>query len=112
MLHLKFVKLLVEQLGIFEETAYLENTLTLQIRRPGLTVHISHRTKKDCAVCSNRQISGERRQTHYFYTYLEKPRLHAGNCFEVSHFGEIQNTIITSFFFVFLYNITFVFMKN
>lgn len=90
MTHLKFVKLLVDQLiGNFRqnstsrEYSYTPNTEArlnnhLHIIRSG--------TKKDCVVCSNRKIPGERRQTHYFCdTCLEKPRLHIGNCFERYH---------------------------
>ncbi|KAL2731781.1 piggyBac transposable element-derived protein 4-like [Vespula squamosa] len=82
-------KIVGNWLGIFDKTAHLENTLTHQIRRAGSTttyILYVYGTKKDCAVCSNRKISGERRQTHYFCdTCLEKPRLHIGNCFERYH---------------------------
>ena len=90
MSHLKFVKLLVEQLvgnfrrdSISREYTHTPNTEGrlnnhLHIIRSG--------TKKDCVVCSNRKIPGERRQTHYFCdTCLQKPRLHIGNCFERYH---------------------------
>nr|KAF7394480.1 hypothetical protein H0235_017075 [Vespula pensylvanica] len=40
--------------------------------------------QKDCAVCSSRKISGERRETNFFFCemFQRKPGLHPGNCFK------------------------------
>ncbi|CAK9809212.1 PiggyBac transposable element-derived protein 4 [Anthophora quadrimaculata] len=90
MSHLKFVKLLVEQLvGNFRRNSISREYTHTPNTEGRLNNHlhiIRSGTKKDCVVCSNRKIPGERRQTHYFCdTCLEKPRLHIGNCFERYH---------------------------
>lgn len=42
--------------------------------------------KKDCAVCSNRKVPGQRRETHFFCETCErKPGLHPGECFKRYH---------------------------
>ena len=41
---------------------------------------------KDCAVCSNRKLKGQRRETVYFCeTCTRKPGLHPGTCFKNYH---------------------------
>ncbi|KOC61853.1 hypothetical protein WH47_06276, partial [Habropoda laboriosa] len=87
MSHLKFVKLLVDQLvGNFRQYSTSRDSIYTPNTEGRLNNHlhiIRSGTKEDCAVCSNRKIPGERRQTHYFCdTCIEKPRLHIGDCFE------------------------------
>ncbi|XP_046827867.1 piggyBac transposable element-derived protein 4-like [Vespa crabro] len=90
MSHLKFVKLLVDQLiGNFRQNSTSREYTYTPNTEGRLKNHlhiIRSETKKDCVVCSNRKIPGERRQTHYFCdTCLKKTRLHIGNCFERYH---------------------------
>ncbi|XP_017791899.1 PREDICTED: LOW QUALITY PROTEIN: piggyBac transposable element-derived protein 4-like [Habropoda laboriosa] len=90
MSHLKFVKLLVDQLvGNFRQNSTSRDSIYTPNTEGRLNNHlhiIRSGTKKDCVVCSNRKIPGERRQTHYFCdTCIEKPRLHIGDCFKRYH---------------------------
>ena len=84
--HLKYVKLLVDQLiNNFRQERSRASTSSSEIRLNG-TLHVMRKGKKrDCVVCSNRK-KGERRETsEYCDTCPNKPRMHVGDCFARYH---------------------------
>lgn len=54
--------------------------------KPHFVMKNESNSTKDCAVCSNRKIKGQRRETAYFCeTCPRKPGLHPGVCFKKFH---------------------------
>lgn len=93
--HLKFVKLLVDQLvGDFREPRGRPSTsLSTDVRLNGKLHVLRKGSKKDCIVCSKRAIKGQRHETPTFCdTCPDKPRMHMGDCFVRYHTLTIYKT--------------------
>lgn len=59
---------------------------------------IRSRTKRDC-ICSNRKVTGERRDTKcYCDTGTDKPGIHTGECFEKYEAHIILLILLTSIY--------------
>lgn len=92
MTHFKFVSTLVKQLvkDFREGSRKFGRPSTIDVeerlkREPHFNMK-SENKKKDCMVCSNRNVKGERRQTHFYCeTCTRKPGLHPGVCFKRYH---------------------------
>ncbi|XP_053975370.1 piggyBac transposable element-derived protein 4-like [Hylaeus volcanicus] len=87
MTHLKFVKLLVDQLrGNFRQERGRDFSAPAENRLNG-KLHVMRKgTKRDCVVCSKRQQKSGRRETiDYCDTCRNKPRMHMGDCFYRYH---------------------------
>lgn len=85
--HLKYVKLLVDQLiNNFRQERFRASTSSSEIRLNGKLHEMRRGKKRDCIVCSNRQKKGERHETsEYCNTCPDKPRMHLGDCFSRYH---------------------------
>lgn len=54
--------------------------------KPHFIAITEKKSSKDCAVCSDRQVKGGRRETNFFCeTCTRKPGLHPGSCFKKYH---------------------------
>lgn len=86
LLHLKYVKQLVHQLvGNFwkERSRFLTSASETKLDEK---LHIMQKGKKqDCAIYSNRQEKGKRRETSEFCDSPERPHMHMGDCFQKYH---------------------------
>ncbi|CAD1475850.1 unnamed protein product, partial [Heterotrigona itama] len=57
--------------------------------------HCEDVKRKDCSVCSNRKINGERRQTNYFCdTCSRKPGLHIGRTIKYNFYIKLKHIIV------------------
>mgnify|MGYP003406709624 FL=1 len=91
--HFKFVSELVKQLvGNFRQGSLSSgrpSTTDDEERlngKPHYNMRINNKKSKDCMVCSNRNIKGERHETYFFCeTCTRKPGLHPGECFKRYH---------------------------
>ena len=91
--HLKYVKRLVNQpVGDLREERLRPSTSASETRLDK-KLHIMRKgQKRDCVVCSNRKVKGQKRETiEYCDTCPGNPRMHIGDCFQKYHRKNVQS---------------------